>query len=237
MDPRDRPERRAGLLARLMAVGTAAGVLAASAPSLAQDVVEVRRERKGPDLLYLDVEGGAESVNLRTFDTDASALTVDAVDERAAGPMVGIGAGLNLGFLSLGPRARGAFFEPWDLYSVGGELGLRIPLPIVQPHAEIGAGYAVLAGFERAPGGLDDELHVDGYYGRVSGGVDFRVSHTVSVGAVASWELLGLTRDGLTPAAADAVAGTGTPRRVLLEADGSSLGSALALTGVLGLHY
>ncbi|XYI00497.1 hypothetical protein ACMHYB_12370 [Sorangium sp. So ce1128] len=197
---------------------------------------------RGLELVWLNVEGGYENVGLQTFNIDEEELTAGFISSSANGGVVGAGVGVRLLFFTLGARGRVGFFNDWQLFSAGGEVGMHLPLGKLDPHIDLGFGYAGLGSFKSAVSGAADAIAIRGFYGRISGGLDLYLSPVFSIGANASWELLALTRPGLTSEEIDRIKGEAatTPQQAkadLLAAEGSSVGSALALTAVAGLHF
>ncbi|MGK3991219.1 hypothetical protein WME99_49680 [Sorangium sp. So ce136] len=209
-----------------------------------QRLEEAKKEDsgRGLELVWLSVEGGYENVGLQTFNIDEEELTAGFISSSANGGVVGAGVGVRLLFLTLGARGRVGFFHDWQLFSAGGEVGMHLPLGKLDPHIDLGFGYAGLGSFKSAVSGAADAIAIRGFYGRISGGLDLYLSPVFSIGASASWELLALTRPGLTSAEIERIKGEAatTPQQAkadLLAAEGSSVGSALALTAVAGLHF
>ena len=197
---------------------------------------------RGLEFFYLNVEGGYEHVGLTTFSVDEENLTAGLIASSSDGGVVGAGLGLRLLFLTLGARARAGFFSDWQLFSVGGEVGIHIPLGNFDPHFDLGFGYAGLGSLSSAVSGANDAISINGFYARGGGGLDYYVTPAISLGLNASWELLGLTRPGLSAEdlqniqQSDPSSDPEGSRQKLLEADGTSYGSAIAITGVIGLH-
>ncbi|AGP34908.1 hypothetical protein [Sorangium cellulosum] len=197
---------------------------------------------RGLELIWLNVEGGYENVGLQTFNIDEEEFTAGFISSSANGGVLGAGAGVRLLYFTLGARGRVGFFDDWQLFSLGGEVGLHLPLGRLDPHVDLGFGYAGLGSFKSAVSGAADAIAIRGFYGRISGGLDLYLSPVFSIGANASWELLALTRPGLSTAQIDRIKGeaAAAPQQAkadLLAAEGSSVGSALALTAVAGLHF
>lgn len=189
---------------------------------------------RGIDFLYADVEGGFQHVGLKTFTTDEAALTAGFADTTGSGPMVGGSLALQLLFVTIGPRVRIGFFPDWQMFSAGGEVGIRIPIGNLEPHLAVGAGYTALGTL-----GDVEEIDVRGFYARAGGGLDYYITPALSVGAAASWELLGLTRPELGPEDITRIRnerGADQTRDELLAAEGTAYGSALSVTAVIGLH-
>ncbi|WP_050436249.1 hypothetical protein [Chondromyces crocatus] len=196
---------------------------------------------RGLEFFYFNVEGGFQQVGLSTFSANEDELTAGLVSTSASGGMVGAGLGLRLFALTLGARARAGFFSNYQLFSVGGEVGLHIPLGRLDPHIDLGFGYAGLGSVTGAISGVEDAVSIRGFYGRIGGGLDIYLTRVLSIGANVSGELMGLTRPGLSAAQVERLqsGSGGDPQQVradVLAADGSSLGSALAITAVIGLH-
>ncbi|KYF71510.1 hypothetical protein BE11_41655 [Sorangium cellulosum] len=197
---------------------------------------------RGLEIVWLNFEGGYENVGLQTFNIDEDELTAGFISSAANGGVMGAGVGVRLLYFTLGARGRVGFFNDWQLFSAGGEVGMHLPLGRLDPHVDLGFGYAGLGSFKSAVRGAADAIAIRGFYGRISGGLDVYLSPVFSIGANASWELLALTRPGLTSAQIDRIRSeaAATPQQVkadLLAAEGSSVGSALALTAVAGLHF
>ncbi|MGK4006682.1 hypothetical protein WMF31_28940 [Sorangium sp. So ce1036] len=197
---------------------------------------------RGLELAWLNVEGGYENVGLQTFNIDEEELTAGFIPTSANGGVVGAGAGLRLLFFTLGARGRIGFFNDWQLFSVGGEAGVHLPLGKLDPHVDLGFGYVGLGNVKSAVRGAADAIAIRGFYGRISGGLDVYLSPVFSLGANASWEFMALTRPGLSSQAIERIKGetAASPQQAkadLLAAEGSSVGSALALTAVAGLHF
>jgi hypothetical protein len=201
------------------------------------DAAKEEDSGRGLSWFYLDAEGGFQHVGLETFDVDTSNLTAGLMKTEANGGFVGAGVGLQLFILTVGPRFRAAFFDDFQIFSVGGELGLRFPIGFLEPHFELGGGYAALGSLGGALAGVSDAVAIRGGYGRVSGGLDVYPVKVLSVGLGASWEFMGLARPGLSlddgdPASRELDDG----QRAALAAEGSGFGSAVSIFAKLGLH-
>ncbi|MBM4363022.1 MAG: hypothetical protein FJ104_10105, partial [Deltaproteobacteria bacterium] len=125
---------------------------------------------RGLEWFWLNGEIGAEHLRLDTF--SATGRIVPGIEQtNQSGLAVGAGLGLRLVFVTLGPRFRLASFSDFQLWTLGGELGLRIPLGSVEPYFTAGGGYASLGAFDaRSLAGVDaGQVDVTGYYARVGG--------------------------------------------------------------------
>jgi hypothetical protein len=195
---------------------------------------------RGLTWFWIEAEGGFQHVGLETFDIDESNLTAGFVSTEASGGYVGAGLGARLFFLTIGPRGRIGFYENWQLYSLGGELGFRFQLGIVEPHFELGGGYTALGSFSDALAGAGDSINIDGAYGRISGGLDFLIGSVFTLGLGASWEFFGMTRPGVALDAINSNPETQNledAQKQALAAEGSGYGSAVTISGKLGLQF
>jgi hypothetical protein len=202
------------------------------------DKAKEKDSGRGLEWVYLNVEGGFEHVGLQTFSVNTQNFSAGLFETSASGGMVGAGLGLRLLFITLGARGRIGLFNAFQMFSAGGELGLHIPIGNLEPRIDLGAGYVGLGALSTNV--ADTAVSVRGYYARVGGGLDYYITPVFSVGASVSWELLGLTRPGVDISTVQAGLTSNDPRRqaaAALQADGTAYGSALALSGVLGLHF
>lgn len=204
--------------------------------------------KRGLEWLYVDVQGGWQIVGLRTFNLDEQNFTADFVKTEQQGFVAGLGVGVRLIFLTFGARARVGLFESWDLFSVGGEIGTRLPFGNLEPHFNLGGGYTALGSFKGSieNGAVQkalDNTSIAGFYIRAGAGVDYYITPTFSIGAVANFEVLGLTRPGLDPSKIAAIKSDGGLNEVqkkkadLLAFEGTSYGAAGTAMGVVGIHF
>ena len=211
---------------------------------------------RGLEILYFDVEGGYQYVGLDSLHTSSNGLVPSAstIKSSDTGPMFGVGAGLRLLFLTVGPRFRLGHFSNYDIWSLNGEVGLRLPLGNVEPHLEFGAGFTKLGKVSEAQASLasDAGVSIRGYDVRAGFGVDWYVTNVFSIGANVTGEAVFLTRPGvdvstLTGGASGAVATCSSlptqeqqaacEQAQAYKADGSSIGMLITPSVVLGLHF
>jgi hypothetical protein len=208
--------------------------LQGAAPSEAAD------SGRGLTWFWLDAEGGFQHLGLETFDVDKSNLTAGLVPTEASGAFVGAGLGVQLLFLRIGPRGRIGFFDDWRMYSVGGEIGLRLPLGFLEPHAELGGGYVAFGSLADSPFDvLADKAQIHGGYGRVGGGLDFYLGKVFSLGPFASWEFMGLKRPGVALSDLDPsrVGSLSDAQKTAASLEGSGYGSSVSVGGRVGLNF
>jgi hypothetical protein len=198
---------------------------------------------------WMNAALGYQSINLRTFNAGREDFTVGLIPKSAAGPAVNVGLGARLLFITLGARVSGAFFEDssrdrtvdrYQLWSLDGEVGVRLPFGPFEPYVQVAAGYSALGGLDDAVQGLREGLDVNGANARLGLGLDYYLKRHLSIGIRASGELLFLSRRGvpirdlLEPKQVDTL---GELRARLLEGDGSTIGTAVSVAGDIGLHF
>jgi hypothetical protein len=227
--------------------------LVCALPSAAQAMAAGEQETTwdGPksQLVWIDAQAGLESVQLRTFNADFDTVSVGFLPTGGVGPTANIGAGVRLVFVTLGFRGRVSSFEgnaptqtvgAWQIWTFDGELGLRVPLGRLEPHASLTAGYSSFGGFGTAVRGLSAGLDVHGVDARVDAGADYWVTRTISVGVDVSGGLLAVARPGVSArdlATPKEIGTVNDAKARVLEANGSSVGSTFAVTAVLGVHF
>jgi hypothetical protein len=203
------------------------------------DLARAVDSRRKLTWVRVDARGGFEMLGLTTF-SGGDALTGGVVKTSTPGGLISVGAGARLLFFTFLLRGALGVGGAGQMWRVGPEIGFHVPLGNVEPHLEIGGGYAAFGHVADQAGGVAGKLlSLRGGYGRVGAGVDYYLVPAVSIGGALSAELLGLKRPALTAAQVDAVtqaapAGS-TPS--LLAQSGSSVGGALSLALVLGLHF
>jgi len=198
---------------------------------------------RGLEWVWVDVGGGFEHLGLRTFTPKEEAFSAGFVDTTASGGMLSGGLGARLLFFTLGARGRIAFFSPFNRLSLGPEIGFRFPIGNIEPHADVGFGWTGLGSFNGAVAGDAEAIAMRGVYARVGGGIDYYLTPVFSVGVGASFELLHLSRPGLSPeqiAALKALPNLTASERGradLLGTAATSDGGAFSAMGQLGLHF
>lgn len=206
---------------------------------------ELQEEEEAPSVVEQDLARGDEQDSGRGLQfvwlngdigyqyVDLTALSdknlVPGLDTTNGGLMFGGAAGVRLLYFTFGARFRYGTFEHWNLWSLLGEAGFRIPFGNFEPYVNVGAGYVSLASFDservRVATGTDS-LQVRGVDVRLAGGFDYHFSDSFSLGPQISADLLILSRP--------AIAGATTP---IYTESGSSLGLSLQGTLVVGLHF
>jgi hypothetical protein len=186
---------------------------------------------RGLEWVYFNVQGGYQYLGLETLKSDG--LTYgDTVNPTAGGPMIGAAAGIRLVLYTLGVHARLGLFEHFNLATLNGEAGVRIPLGSLEPYFHFGGGYAFLSALDTNDWGGKPTPR--GWNARLGAGIDYYVTSTFSVGANITGDALFLSRSGVEVA-------DGTPldaaSRKVAEADGSGVGASITTSALLGLHF
>jgi hypothetical protein len=217
-----------------------------STPGAVQTEAELERAERedsgrGLEFFYINAEVGGQHLGLQTFKAN-DLVDAGVVKTSQTGLMVGAGLGLRLVFITLGPRFRIGMFDQWQLWTLNGELGIRIPLGDVEPYFTFGGGYASVGAFDSGNlgGALNsDDVDITGYNIRGGFGIDLYLSSAFSIGANLTGEMLVLTRPGVDPSKlqGSTSGGTGAAAAEVYAADGSSIGAAVTLSGVAGLHF
>ena len=186
------------------------------------------RDAKGPDVLFLETETGAAYVGLQTLNVKRDVVPTATRSEDIGG-FFGIAGGAKLLFLSIGPHARFGRFQDWDLWTLDLDIGFHAPLGAFEPFVRLGGGYARLSrAFDKVPHG--GSLRSDGYNLSLALGVDYFVSHYLTIGGRMGGELIGLHRAGVNLNTQDGLVND------YLKYDGAALGLALSGGLALGLH-
>jgi hypothetical protein len=216
----------------------------ASSPT-EQQLDEARKVAAGRGLewLYLDAEGGYSYVALRAFGAREEAFGQGFLAPLAHGGEVGVGLGARLLFFTIGARGRLGFYAPYRVWTAGGEAGFHVPIGKLDPHLEIGGGYATLDAIRDARTGEASPLAVHGFYARASAGLDYYLTPHVSLGGRASFDLLGLDRAALDAASIEklkespSLDAAGRSAADALAAAEKSYGASFAATLVVGIHF
>jgi hypothetical protein len=217
--------------------------LAPTAPPSATEQELQRADRedagRGLEFVWLNAEVGAMHLGLQTFKAN-DLVDADAVASTQTGPLFGAGLGVRLVFVTLGARFRLGSFADWQLWTLNGELGLRIPLGVIEPYFTLGGGYASIGSFDSDNLGADlNDAGVDitGFDVRGGFGLDVYLSDLFSIGANLTGEVLVLTRPGVDPSKLNASGSGSSAEAEVYAADGSSVGFGGTLTAVAGLHF
>ena len=210
-----------------------------SATQQSLNTADQKDSGRGLEFVWANAEAGFQYLSLNTFHAN-NLVDSQFVKTTQGGPLYGFGAGLRLIFLTLGARFRLGDFSAWQLWTLDAEAGLHMPIGRVEPYFNFGAGYASVGAFGGASSAINlqnSSINIHGWNARVGFGMDFYITRAISVGALMTGEMLYLKRSRTLTIANP----TNDPR--VAEAakvyanDGSSIGGAATLTGVVGLHF
>jgi hypothetical protein len=208
------------------------------------------RPSRGPEIVYANGETGFAMIDLQTL--IAPSLRPEAAGVSESGAFFGGGAGVRLGFITLGGRVRRADFHVAGLTTIDGELGARVTIDRFEPYFTFGAGYAKLTSSGDGFAGIHD-VDIHGFNGRAGVGADYYADKAVTVGVNFTGDLLAMARPGIDLTSSpqsqaeerahscDAVSGLAQKEQcltnVLHQAEGTSFGFAGAVSLVMGLHF
>jgi len=194
---------------------------------------------RGLEFVWLNAEIGGEHLGLQTFKAN-NLVDAGTVKTSQTGLMYGAGLGVRLVFITLGARFRLGNFSEWDLWTLNGELGIHIPIGAVEPYFTFGGGYASMGSFDNKNLGgslRSEDVDIKGYDIRGGFGIDIYVSDTFSIGANLTGEMLVLSRPGVDPSKLQGGTTGQQAADEVYKADGSSIGAAVSLSAVAGLHF
>ena len=182
---------------------------------------------RGLEFLWVDVEGGYGYTDLQAL-ASSSLLDGTVLSDASGGLVLGAGAGVRFIFLTFGARFRLTRLDDFDLWTLGGEIGLHLPHGAFEPSFTLGVAYA---GASPSVDGLDaDGLAMSGISARRGANIDYYVNPLLSFGAHGTFETLALWRSGVEQPA-------GSPIVQFYAEDGSGVGVGGALTGSVALHF
>lgn len=140
---------------------------------------------RGLSFAWLDGEFGLDLTDYQLFGGPAGAESVPG----GAGFLYGAGVGVRVLYFTLGPRFRGATHDGSSRWSLGGEVGMRLPFGRWEPHADLSLSYVELS----ATGALP---YLSGLEVRPTFGLDYFASSTFSAGLSGSVALFALSGSG-----------------------------------------
>lgn len=187
------------------------------------DEADQRDSGRGLEFVWLESEIGAQLADLTGLSNQGLLATDDS--SSLGGLLLGAGAGVRVLYFRLGARFHYAFGANYNLWSLGGELGLRVPLGAFEPYAHVGLGAQRVTQFQTIHGTLGS---FGGLGLNLGGGFDYYFSDSFSVGTRVDGDLLFLRRGA-----------EATDFCVGCEYTEEGRGAGLALSGslILGLHF
>lgn len=188
--------------ARSTATITRGGTTGATAGTGTTPAAEEEEEEEGDgrdvDFLWIEIEGGISDANLIAF-TDSNFVSAATGGEpvfrevRGTGPFIGAGLGFRVYFLAIGARFYYANYQSFDLGNIGGDITLRLPIPVVEPYARVGFGY----GWQGQANYMNPSMSTTTVYGwsfDSALGVDIYLANWFTIGAGVGLNVLNMSR-------------------------------------------
>jgi|GEM_PF-484743 len=197
------------------------------------DEAEKRDAGRGLQFAYLNGEFGYQNLGLRTL--SSKGLLADSADANGQGFMFSVGAGVRVLYFTLGGRFRRGRTQDFGFWSLGAELGLRVPIGSFEPYGLLELGYAGVFSMSYSSLGLSASGNLQGMGGmntRVGGGFDYYFSDSFSMGAQMSGQLLFLKR----PASEGEPLCSGE-QDCPYDESGSGIGAGMTVSAIVGLHF
>lgn len=156
------------------------------------------------DFIWLEAFGGVANVNLVAFQnsnfSDAAGSGGSTVfnEVNATGPMIGGALGFRVYWLAIGARTTFASYSTFQIGTVGGEVALRFPIPVVEPYIRVGFGYAWQgdSNYMVTTGGVttNPATTVYGWAFNAALGLDIFLANWFTIGAGVGLDVLNMTR-------------------------------------------
>ena len=154
---------------------------------------EAPAETKDSHILWIQATGGLSYVNLVQFQEENFAPT--AVNLSGLGTGLGAAVGLRFAFFRVGARFNYALHSDFNVGSIGLDLSLHLPIPVVSPYLRAGIGYGWLGNFTFS--GTLTNASAAGLVADVGIGLDIRIKR-LSIGAGVDVAFLNFTRQRAT---------------------------------------
>ncbi|HEX3777476.1 MAG TPA: outer membrane beta-barrel protein [Polyangiaceae bacterium] len=208
-------------------------------PEAQLDLADKEDSGRGLSFVWLTADAGGEYLGLHTLKSN-QLVDSSEIKSKGLGAVYGAGLGVRLLVFTFGARFRLGNFEDWQVWTLGGEAGLRIPLGSWEPYVTVGAGYASLGDFKGSDVAASleaEKVKATGLDARAGGGVDYYLTNTLSVGANLTGEVLFLGRAGDINLRAPGPTGSSPVLAGVYGSHGSGIGLGAELSAVLGLHF
>lgn len=187
------------------------------------DEADQRDSGRGLEFVWLESELGVQFADLANLSNQELIAPNDS--STLGGLMLGAGAGVRALYFRLGARFHYAFGADYNLWSLAGVLGIRVPLGSFEPYAHLGLGAQRVSQFQTTEGTLGN---FGGLGLNLGGGFDYYFSDSFSVGTRVDTEFLFLKRGA---EAADFCAGCEYTQ------EGRGTGFAVSASLILALHF
>lgn len=186
-------------------------------------------EEEGDDedswgVFYLQALGGYSFANVVQFSQEN--FVPEATELSGSGLFGGVGAGFRIYWITLGAQATLASYFGFELGTVGLDVGLHLPIPVVQPYLRVGIGYAWMGDADYSDPMLS-RTDVYGYAIDAGLGLDIKLARFLSLGAGFDAAFLNMTRQALSD---------GNVTGVDIQEDGDAVGLQIRLHAQLTFH-
>ncbi|MCB9615354.1 MAG: hypothetical protein H6722_23210, partial [Sandaracinus sp.] len=138
----------------------------------------------------------------------------------------GLGVGFRIYWITLGAQATLASYFGFEIGTAGLDIGLHLPIPVIQPYVRVGVGYAWMGDADYADPMLS-QTDVYGYTIDAGLGLDIKLARFLSLGAGFDAAFLNMTRQSLSD---------GNVTGVDIQEDGDAVGLQIRLHAQLTLH-
>lgn len=192
-------------------------------PSRGDEGDEDEEENWG--VFWIEAQAGYSFVNLVQFSADN--FIPEAEKLEGSGFFGGAALGFRVYFLTLGARATIASYFGFEVGTVGADIAVHLPIPVVSPYVRVGLGYAWMGDANWNDPALS-QTDVHGLVADGGLGVNIKLGRVISLGAGFDVAFLNLGRQSARDA--------GTVGMVNLEESGDAVGLQLRLHAHLTFH-
>lgn len=189
-----------------------------------QDPEEDEDDEDSWGVFYLQALGGYSFANVVQFSQEN--FVPEATELSGSGLFGGVGAGFRIYWITLGAQATLASYFGFELGTVGLDIGLHLPVPVVQPYLRVGIGYAWMGDADYTDPMLS-RTDVYGYAIDAGLGLDIKLARFLSLGAGFDAAFLNMTRQALTD---------GNVTGVDIQDEGDAVGLQIRLHAQLTFH-
>jgi endogenous inhibitor of DNA gyrase (YacG/DUF329 family) len=178
-------------------------------------------------IVYIGADFGYSWINLVQFSSNNFIPTAERLDGN--GWSTALSAGFRVYWFTVGARGTLSSYPGFEIGTVGLDLGLHLPIPVIEPYVRGGLSYGWMGNANYRNPNLSD-TSVTGLVADVGGGVDIYLSDHISLGAGIDAVFLNLTRQKITSGAATMVTD------INVSESGDAVGLQLRFHGQLTIH-
>lgn len=176
-------------------------------------------------VFWIEAQAGYSFVNLVQFSADNFIPQAEKIEGN--GFFGGAALGFRVYFLTLGARATIASYFGFEVGTVGADVAVHLPIPVVSPYVRVGLGYAWMGDANWNDPALS-QTEVNGLVVDGGLGLNIKLARLISLGAGFDVAFLNLGRQSARDA--------GTVGMVNLEESGDAVGLQLRLHAHLTFH-